>query len=176
MNAMRLNICCGRHVLDGWINVDVQASPKARRPPEILSTCTKVPLPDGCAGEIMVIHGFEHLYLWEVPQALAEWHRLLEPGGLLVLEMPDIKKCALNLLKWIDTQDAKHLDSQAMHGLYGDPTTMDPYMGHKWGWTPKTLRPVLSHAGFGKLKTAETQWHPIGRRHRDFRIEARKLV
>lgn len=172
---MKINAFSGRHVLDGWVNVDVVPSPKAKRPPDILASVLSIPLPDGCADEFMAIHGFEHLWLWDVPKALAEWHRLLKPGGLLVLEMPDVKKCAKNLLRLIETEDIKSLDSLAMHGLYGDPREEDPWMGHRWGWTPKTIKPVLKAAGFGKFTEPPTQWHAIGRTLRDFRIEARKL-
>lgn len=172
--TMRINVGCGRHVLDGWTNVDVQRSPKAKRDPEILAQATAIPLPDGCASEVMAIHLFEHFYYWEAPKALAEWHRLLKPGGLLVLEMPDVKKCAKNLLRLIEGEDIKSLDSLAMHGLYGDPREQDPWMGHRWGWTPKTIKPVLKKAGFGSFTEPPTQWHAIGRTLRDFRIEARK--
>ena len=171
---MKLNVGCGRHVLDGWVNVDVQRSPKAARDPEIFAEATKIPLDDGVADEVMAIHLFEHFHFWDAPKALAEWHRLLKPGGLLVLEMPDVKKCCKNLLRLIETPDLKDLDSLAMYGLYGDPRDQDPWMGHKWGWTPKTLRPLLKKAGFGDFTEPPTQWHAIGRKLRDFRIEARK--
>lgn len=169
---MKLNLFAGRHVLDGWVNVDVVPSPKAPRPPDILANALSIPLPDACADELMAIHGFEHLYLWEAPRALAEWHRLLKPGGRLVLEMPDVLKCAKNLIKLIEGSDEKALNSQAMHGLYGDPSKEDPWMIHRWGWTPKTIRPVLKRAGFDSFKEPPTQWHGIGKVHRDFRIEA----
>lgn len=171
---MRINVGCGRHVMEGWVNCDVVRSPKASRDPEIFAKATEIPLADGCADELMAIHLFEHFYLWEAPKALAEWRRLLKPGGLLVLEMPDLVKCAKNLVRLIDSGDAKAIDSLAMHGLYGDPHYQDPFMCHRWSWTPKTLKPLLKANGFTDIREAETQWHPIGRKHRDFRMEARK--
>ena len=172
--SVKIHVCCGRKVLDGWTNVDVVASPKAPHPPEILASALEIPLPDGCADEIMCIHGFEHLYRWEAPKALIEWHRLLKPSGLLVLEMPDGRKCAKNLLRLAETEDLKSLDALAMWGLYGSPLEEDPFMTHRWAWWPKSLRKLLKEHGFGDFKEPETQWHPIGRRLRDFRIEARK--
>jgi SAM-dependent methyltransferase len=172
---MRLNVGCGRHAgLEGYTNIDVQRSPKAKCDPDIFADAKSIPLPDGCASEVMAIHLFEHFHFWDVPVVLAEWRRLLKPGGLLVLEMPDVRKCAKNLLRLIDGPDVKSLDSLAMYGLYGDPRDADPWMCHKWGWTPKTLRPVLKAHGFGAFKEPEPQWHAIGRQLRDFRIEARK--
>jgi ubiquinone/menaquinone biosynthesis C-methylase UbiE len=171
---MKINVGAGRHVLDGWVNVDVVRSPKASRDPDVFANALSIPLPNGCADELMAIHLFEHLAFWEAPKALTEWHRLLKPGGLLVLEMPNGIKCAKNLVRFGETEDVKSLDSLAMHGLYGDPRTEDPYMGHKWAWWPKTLRPLLKKAGFTEIREAETQWHAIGKKHRDFRMEARR--
>lgn len=171
----RIHVGSGRHVLDGWINVDLQTSSKAKRPPDIFAPADEIPLPDACASELMAIHLVEHVYLWSVPKALTEWRRLLQPGGLLVLEMPDIVKCAENLLRLIGKGDEKSLNSLAMHGMYGDAGLGDPLMLHSWGWTFKTLKPVLASHGFVKIKEHETQWHPIGKGVRDFRVEARKL-
>lgn len=171
---MRLNVGCGKRILDEYVNIDVVRSPKAPRAPEILAQATEIPLPDGCADELMAIHLLEHLHSWDVPVALAEWRRLLKPGGLLVLEMPDIVKCAKNLVKLIERGDEKSINSMAMHGFYGEQSTRDPWMCHRYGWAPKTLTPVLQAAGFTKIREAPTQWHPIGKAHRDFRIESRR--
>lgn len=171
---MRLNVGCGRHVLDGYTNVDVQRSPRASRDPEILAKATEIPLPDNCADELTAIHLFEHFYRWEASVALKEWHRLLKPGGKLILEMPNGIKCAKNLIRLGEGDDVKSINSLAMHGLYGDPSEEDPWMGHKWAWWPRTLRPLLKQHGFTNIEEKETQWHAIGRKLRDFRIEAVK--
>ena len=167
---MRLNVGCGKRILDGYVNID--AVP--REGVDIVAPALKIPLSGGGAEELMAIHLFEHIEPWDAPKALAEWHRLLAPGGLLVLEMPDIVKCAQNLIKLIDRGDPKQLASLAMHGIYGDASLKDPWMLHRWGYTFKTLAPMLKAAGFTKIREATTQWHPIGRAHRDFRVEARR--
>lgn len=172
---MRINVGCGRHVLDGFVNVDVERSPKAPRAPEVLASAVAIPLEDGCADEVMAIHLLEHFYWWEVPAVLAEWRRLLKPGGLLVLELPDILKCARNLIKLAAAgADVHQIDSQAMWGLYGDPGTRNPLMCHRWGWHPATLQAELHAAGFTDLVWPPTQWHAAGRAHRDMRVEARR--
>ena len=171
--AMKLNVCCGRRVLDGWTNVDVEASPQAPHPPEILADARHIPLSDECADELMVIHGFEHFYRWECDVVIVEWKRLLKTGGLLVLELPDLIKCCQNVLSGL-MLGGKDPDQLGMWGLYGDPREENPYMVHRWDWTPKSLRTFLKQHGFVNIVDAETQWHPAGRRARDMRIEARK--
>lgn len=172
-DVVRVNVGAGRHVLDGWINVDVQRSARAKRDPDIFSDARKIPLPDECANELMAIHLWEHFYPWECDALLAEWRRLLKPGGLLVLELPDLVKCCRNVIDG-GLKGGKDPDQLGMWGLYGDPRERDPYMMHKWGWAASTVIQFLSARGFRKVVEKPTQWHPAGREHRDMRIEARK--
>lgn len=166
---MKLNLGCGRMVLDGYVNVDVQASPRAPRPPEIVGvniTNLDAVCPDGTVDEIMLIHVIEHFYRWEIPPALEHWAAKLRPDGALIIEAPDIIKCAQNLL-------SGKPDQMNMWGLYGDPQHRDPYMCHRWGWTPATLTPLLQQAGFRNIQS-EWPLHHGRRGDRDFRLVARK--
>jgi predicted SAM-dependent methyltransferase len=161
-----LHLACGRHILDGWVNCDVAHHPGAARQPDLVCDVASLPLDAGVASEILAVHILEHFYEWEVAGVLAEWHRLLKPGGLLVIEMPDIIKAAKNLIAGAN-------DQMAMWPMYGDNTLKQPLMCHKWGWTYKTLRPALERAGFELVIEMPTEWH--GRKqNRDFRVEARK--
>ena len=169
---MKLNLGCGRHVLDGWTNIDVQVSPRAKRPPEVLCDLKNIPLSNECATEAMAIHVLEHFYYWDALKVLVEWQRLLKPGAILVLELPDLAKCCRNLL---EARPGKgHPDQLSMWGIYGDPRDEDPYMVHRWGWTPKTLRDVLKTLGFVDIREEPTQWHSSGKLHRDMRLVAKK--
>lgn len=163
---MKLNIGCGKMVLDGWVNCDVQKNPKAKRAPELLCDAKSVPLADGCADVVMALHLIEHFYFWDVECVLAEWRRLLKPGGKLILELPDLEKACKNLLSGKN-------DQMCMWPLYGDPGHRDPFMCHRWGYTPKTLKALLVANGFGSVKFAAPQTH--GKRsNRDMRAEAVK--
>lgn len=164
---MRVNIGCGKHVLDGWTNVDAVRSPLAKRDPEIFADVSSIPLPDASADEIMAIHVFEHVFRWESEKVLAEWARILKPGGKLAMEMPHLVKVCKNVI-------SGRPDQMGMWGLYGDPKLGDPYMVHRWLWTTESLTPLLKAAGFTDIVEVPTQWHPAGRQHRDFRIEARR--
>jgi len=155
----RLNIGAGSKVFDGWISCgfdpdhDVQCDVRV------------IPLPDGYADEAMVIHVLEHLNRWDAPAALREWRRVLKPGGLLILELPDLIKCCRNVI-------AGKADRFGLLGLFGDPSFADPLMMHRWAWTEKELISELRDAGFHKVKKKTPQFH--GRReYRDMRIEAR---
>lgn len=173
---MKINFGCGRQVLDGWFNVDAVVNPKAPRAPELIhaiqfdatgAVVNPLPLPDGCADELMAMHVIEHVYAWEAPALLLEWRRLLKPGGLLVLELPNIEAAARNLLQGLG-------DQMAMWPLYGDPGHRDPYMTHRWGYTPATVRGLVAGLGFGEVVQPPPRTHGA-RANRDMRIEARKV-
>lgn len=166
---MRLNIGAGKRRIAGYTGVD--AVP--REAADIVAPANAIPLPDGCADEVLAVHLVEHILPWEVPGTLAEWGRLLKPGGLLVVELPDVVKCCRNIVAGF-TKPGKHPDQLGMWGLYGDNRDEDPWMLHRWGWTFKSLAPLVASAGFTNIVERQTKYHPIGRDVRDFRLEARK--
>jgi predicted SAM-dependent methyltransferase len=167
---MKLNVGCGGRRIAGYTGVDAVAERSAA---EIIARADAIPLPDGSVEEIMAIHLIEHVHPWEAPDLLREWFRLLMPGGLLVLELPDLMKFCRNIVEGY-TLAGKHPDQAGLWGAYGDPRFRDPFMAHKWGYTFKSLRPVVAEAGFTAITEQPTQWHPVGRDRRDFRLEARK--
>jgi hypothetical protein len=166
--TVKLNVGCGDRRLPGYIGVD--AVPRSAA--DILAPAHDIPMPDGCASELLAVHVVEHVYAWAVPALLAEWRRLLQPGGLLVLEMPDAMKCARNLIE--GRSGKKSPDQLHLWGLYGDDTLRDPFMMHKAGWWFARLAPVVRATGFFDVSEHETVFHPAGRGVRDFRLEARK--
>lgn len=165
---MRLNIGAGKRRLPGYTGIDMVA----REGVDIVAPAHAIPLPDGCADEVLAIHLVEHVYPWQVPDLLAEWHRLLRPAGLLVLEMPDLLKACRNLAE--GRRIGKHPDQAHIWAIYGDDTLRDPLQMHKAGWWFERLEPVVQAAGFCEIVERETIFHPAGRGVRDFRLEAWK--
>lgn len=172
-SGLRLNLGCGRHTMDGWCNVDAAPSPQASREPDILCDVRAIPLPDACASEILAVHLFEHLYRWECDDVIEEWKRLLRPGAIIAMEMPDLLKTCNNILQGA-TDSRKFADQLGLWSLYGDPRERLPLMVHRWAWTFGSIKPFLVEHGFIDIKEERTQWHPVGRDVRDFRVTARK--
>lgn len=167
-----INVGCGRRYREHMVNVDIVALP-GRKAPDVMADALNIPLPDNCADEVMSIHNLEHIDYWQAGAAIAEWKRLLKPGGQLTLEMPDIIKCCKNMLSGY-THSGKDPVQFSYWGIFGDPTTKDPFMMHKWGWHPGTLAALLQQHGMVEIREAAPQWHTGGRDHRDFRMESRK--
>lgn len=166
---MKLNIGCGGRHIAGYTGVDAVQRPAA----EIVARADAIPLPDGSVEEILAIHLFEHFYRWQCEGVLAEWRRLLQPAGRLVLELPDLMKCCKNVLDGA-MKGGKEPDQLTLWGLYGDPRQADEFMAHRWGWSPASLTALLQANGYIDVQQRPTQWHPAGREHRDMRIEARR--
>lgn len=163
---MKLNLGAGKMVLDGFINIDIQQNPKAKRPLDIISDVRSIPLNDECADEVHAYHLVEHFARYEANDLIAEWKRLLKPGGILVLELPNLEAACRNLLAGMN-------DQMSMWPIYGDWNHRDPYMLHKHGYTPKTIKALLVECGFTDIRILPPQTH--GRRaNRDMRVEARK--
>lgn len=168
-----LNVGCGKRFRSNMVNLDVVETPGYVAPDYLIKDGSDTGLPGNCADELMSIHNFEHYYRWQVDAVMIEWKRLLKPDGLLILELPDLVKCCKNVLTGY-TRAEKDPEQFSMWGLFGDPRPHDPFMCHRWGWSPQTLRAFLEKHKFHSIIDAETQWHPGGREHRDMRIEARK--
>lgn len=169
---MKINFCCGKQTWDGFFCVDAVKHPKSSRDPDLLhvlkfdgaTLANPLPLEDGCAVELHSYHFLEHVYAWEAPALLGEWHRLLKAGGRLILELPNLEAACRNMLAGMN-------DQLVMFPLYGDPKTMDVFMCHRWGYTPETVRKLLEGNGFTKVKVLAPQTHGA-RVNRDMRVEA----
>ena len=161
--GIRLNIGCGRRVLDGWINVDKKTRESA---PDVDSDVRDLPFPDNYADEVMAIHLVEHFYAWEAPDVINEWRRVLKPGGKLIIECPDLEKTIKHMY------EGRSEPNLTMWPLYGDPTHQDPLMCHKWGYNTYSLEKLLSYCGFDKIESEPAQFHM--KDIRDMRMVATK--
>jgi hypothetical protein len=79
----------------------------------------------------------EHVAEYEALSLVLEWKRLLKTGGRLILELPNIEAAARNLLAGMEPQMWRF-------AFYGDGSHKDPFMLHKFGYTPKSVKELVS--------------------------------
>ncbi len=85
----RLNWGCGSHVRPGWINTDVKDTPDVDLVADIREG---LPLDPDSVDYAVSVHALPELRYEEVVPALRELRRVLKPGGVLRLVLPDLRK------------------------------------------------------------------------------------
>lgn len=114
---------------------------------------------DASVDAVFSSHYIEHLYVHEVPLALAEFKRVLRPEGYAVITCPDLQSvCALvaedKLTEPAYTSSAGSITPLDI--LYGHRSPMakgNLYMAHRCGFTQKVLIGTLEACGFVSLAT-----------------------
>lgn len=134
--AIRLNIGCGKRIEKGWINIDKYGS-WCKEAPDVDADIRALPFPDGYADEAKAIHVLEHFYLWETHEVLAEWVRVLKPGGKLAIEVPCLDKVVDFLRKGEPSL------RYTLYPLYGDPSYMSEAMCHRWCFSKALLKEMM---------------------------------
>lgn len=86
----KVNLACGGIFVtgDGWINFDYSPSGEAVHRADLLG---RLPLPDAHAVLVYSSHFLEHIPRDCVASFLAECRRILAPGGVLRLVLPDLE-------------------------------------------------------------------------------------
>ena len=104
---------------------------------------------DGTFAELYASHVLEHFdYVDELPRVLAEWHRVLAPGGVLRLSVPDIDILA-HLLLQRHVLDVNQR-FQVMRMMFGGHTHTHDH--HRVGLNQDFLAAFLDRAGFVNLQ------------------------
>lgn len=89
MEQMKINLACGNVFVSdpARLNLDyIPAAPEVRR----ANLLGRLPLPDQSASLVYSSHFLEHIPRPQVDGFLAECHRILVPGGVLWLVLPDL--------------------------------------------------------------------------------------
>lgn len=91
MPITKLHLGCGTRHIPGWFHVDALNYPHInhRGPVEELSF-----IPDGTVELIYASHVLEHFGRMAYMDVLREWRRVLAPGGVLRLAVPDFGAAA----------------------------------------------------------------------------------
>ncbi len=146
----RYNLCSGQRPFGApFVNVDTQE----KWTPDLLADCSNLSMIASASSDMIVIHhGLEHFGCGEADGMLRECHRVLVPGGSLLVFVPDMAEL-------VDAWWKGRIDTQVfMTNVYG------AYMGdeadrHKWGFTFQTLKATLAHAGFASVERFD--WRKI---------------
>jgi hypothetical protein len=147
--ARRIEVGSGLLPRPGYLHIDRDGS----LPDLQLSvSAERLPVPAGWARELLAIHVLEHVPAQQVAATLAEWWRVLEPGGALEIHVPNGLVIA-RLLADANGPDQFWPLQNAIFGYWAGASTTDPtrFPGppdHKILFTPTILQTLLCDAGF----------------------------
>lgn len=127
--------------------------------PDIVASITDMSaVPTGSVQAVWSAHNLEHLFPHEVPLALAEFHRVLAPGGFALVTMPDLQQVAA-LVAEGKLEDAAYMSAMgpisAIDMLYGHRASIasgNHFMGHRGGFVATSLAAYLERAGFQAVR------------------------
>ena len=177
-SANKLHLGAFDQAVDGWINTDVTPHLVLARIPGLgallhgtghlsderygayadgrfrrlrhLDLTRRFPFPDDGLAAIYSSHTFEHLHVDAAERALAECHRVLMPGGVLRIAVPNLDDIVA------------HYDPAApddfLDGIFQGRTASDNcHARHWWHYNASSLGARMRAAGFAAVDQREFQ-------------------
>ncbi len=139
----RLHLGCGNKYLPGFYHVDIVDAPHVDHAGHVDDLQF---IPDNAVELIYACHVLEHFGRYEVSPTLREWYRVLAPGGVLRLAVPDFEAVVATYLK-IGLEDGRN----GLMGLVcGGQRT--PYDHHKVVFDEPYLTRLLHQVGFAEVR------------------------
>lgn len=157
---LRVNVACGPQVLSGFVNLDLSPC----RSDVLGWDCRwSLPLANESAVGIRAEQFVEHLEpREELPAFLADCLRVLQPGGVLRVIVPDAER----YLQAYCRDDLSGFRELAVPDPFPEdlPTRMDiinhvfhQWSEHRWGYDFETLAHRLRAAGFVRVERSDYQ-------------------
>jgi SAM-dependent methyltransferase len=171
--GLKVHIGCGGHELPGWVNVDNSPAPLA------INLDWGLPLPDGSASYVFLAHLLEHLFHpAQSSRLLGEIRRVLAPGGVVRIVVPDIEKY---LRAYVAGNEEFFAERRRQRGLPANLTSLETFLAyagagptpdalfehHKFGYDFATLARCLERAGFADVRRCDYQQSP----HAELRVD-----
>lgn len=180
MAEINLHLGCGGQALKGWINIDnfeYEANDSSRSGShyDIKMDIRALDAAPESVDKILLIHVLEHFVRWEAIDLLAQFYTLLKPGGLLIMEHPDLDGCIKMYLENTATIDTPLGPlNKGFTQFYGNQWDQLDYETHRYVWTKKEMANELNLLGY-KIITLDNnaQFHVP---ERDMRVVATKPI
>jgi predicted SAM-dependent methyltransferase len=148
-DPLLLHLGSGTQSKDGWVNVDLAGDPVDLA----WNLARPLPLPPGCVHGVFSEHVLEHLPFEAGLGLLRQAHRVLRPGGIVRIVVPDGGRL---LASYMDGGRGFIEETRA-----GRPTRMTAvnelfyWYRHCWIYDAETLTLALEAAGFEQARQRE---------------------
>ncbi len=142
-----------------WHEVRLDINPRVR-PDIVASIVDLAPVPSDSVDAVWSSHNLEHVAAHEVPLVLSAFLRVLRPGGEALITLPDLQEAA-RLIAAGKLEDTAYMSPAGpiapLDIVYGHRNSVargNEFMGHRTGFTAKTLKQKLLDAGFVNVRIA----------------------
>jgi len=187
-DKIKLNLGCASRLLDGYLNVDMDSVEeiKKRYPnlvinennPFLQCDVLNLPFEDSSVGEIRADAIIEHMSFLEEPKFFHEVTRVLKPGGVLNISVPDFEHM---VREWLNAEDdwkdffrnddeaiaQEHWFGQYSYsyksrwgyitaGIFGPQNGEGQY--HKNAYTQAKLTAIYNKLGYENINISRFQW------------------
>ena len=141
----------------GWREIRFDIDPDVK--PDIIGDIVSMTdVPDTAVNGVYSSHNLEHLYSHQVPIALREFWRVLKPGGVVLVTMPDLQEVAA-LIAQGKLEEVAYVSPAGpiapLDICYGFRAAIErgnTFMAHRTGFTAQTLGQKLHAAGFAEIQ------------------------
>ena len=161
-NPRMLNLGAGPNKYSGWLTADAFKS----EADIYLNAYGRMPFDDNAWDVVYSEHMLEHIFVDKVPGLLSEVHRILKPGGLFRVTVPDLEVHAKNyvngnddffqpiitkyMARW-DKQKSKYWLIRSNGGAFMSRAVQRFYR-HRWMYDFPTLSSCLNEVGFSQVE------------------------
>jgi len=142
---MKLHLGCGKVYIPGYVHIDVVEFPHI----DVVSNIERLPMiEDNSCDVIYSCHVLEHFHTRITVDILKEWLRVLKPGGILRISVPDMEQL-FNIYN-------KTKDFNLVRGpIFGRGNYL--YNFHYTGFDFLTLKNILEQSGAKDIRRYDWQ-------------------
>jgi predicted SAM-dependent methyltransferase len=160
---IKLNIGCGISVAEGWVNIDnsptvllsrlpfgrqIFRTPNWPRSVRRMDVRKRITFPDASVRYIYSSHTFEHFSYEDSLKVARECYRVLAPGGVLRIVVPDLGILVRDYLSDAENPRASHRFIERLLLVGGVRDVVHPGAHHKQMFDGRSLVHMLRDAGF----------------------------
>ena len=152
--SIKLNLGCGTDYKEGWVNVDNNSDDNIEKLDLNWDLRNPLPHKDNSVDFIFNEHFFEHLTVEEGQVCMKDFMRVLKPGGVMRIAMPDLEEAVAFYMdkNWKQKAFIKNFGLDFVETRAELLNMNFRNWGHKWLYDWEELERRLKQAGYTNIK------------------------
>jgi predicted SAM-dependent methyltransferase len=153
-SPVKLNLGCGTDYKTGWINIDNNSDNNIEKLDLNWDLRNPLPFDDNSVNFIFNEHFFEHLTVEEGQICMKDFMRVLRPGGVMRIAMPDLEGAVASYMdkNWRKKAFLRKFGLDFVQTRAELINMNFREWGHKWLYDWEELERRLKEAGYTNIK------------------------